>query len=267
LRALAICSPSSPEEVLAVVPSNRSAEDVCEILGGDGARLRSDLVGDLNQVGGSAGAYGCFVEVGPWFLKASLRRRYSGFQEALAAELASEQLRQRLGVYSEERIWFLSRGSDERFWACSLTPVLAILRGRLNREKGVEPWNLYLEAVGMTYAVARDWSLWLDCNPNNFGQAGERLFYVDDDLTRGGANVILQVLVRLREYSAVDLEIRLDFLERFADLTREAAASLSEVKGPVADLGNEILWPAEPELRRTLISLRRDLRTTRRSRR
>lgn len=257
--------PAAPEQVVAVLPADSGAALLTRLARGS-SRERADLVGDLNRIGGSGGQFGRFVELGSNFLKANVRRRFPSLDLALAAEAAAEELRAELGIYHPERLWFVSRGADDQFWVCSLTPRLPLLRERFNQRLDRSSWLMYLAALRGAFELALEREVVLDCNPNNFGESGGRLFYVDDDLVRNaaGASLTLQALLRLREYPQARPEDRAEFVHALCQLCSEYGRSPKLGAGILADLGNELLWPAEAPLRDRLSRLTAALGSTRR---
>lgn len=252
--------PGDAHDLVSVLPEHVPGSAILARLASDRCRVRDDLVGSDNRAGGSGGQLGIFIELGSEFLKTSITRGYPTADVALECEWNDELLRQRLGIYHPGRVWFLSRGADAQFWACSLTPSLPSLRQRFNaRPAGPdrETWELYLRAFRMSFELAQTESILLDCNPNNFGMAGDRLYYVDDDLAVANGRMPFghQALLRLREYEHNDLQLRLDFLKGFADLVDEFRNHQRLRDGLLGDLAEKITWPREPALRDALEGL------------
>ncbi|MFN7962281.1 MAG: hypothetical protein U0002_13515 [Thermoanaerobaculia bacterium] len=242
-------APGGPGDVVAWLPEQLALERLLARLAGGEARLRPDLVGDVGQAGGSGGQYGRFVELGAEFLKSSTRRRFATADEAIASDQQAERLRSSLGIYHPARAWFVSRGSDEAFWVCSLTPRLEVLRERFHSGQALA-WQRYLEAIELCFKVGVESGLWLDCNPNNFGELAGGLYYLDDDLSFGSATTLaLQALLRLREHATADLALREGFLRSFSELALAYAQHPPVRQALYRDLTNEVLWPREAELR------------------
>lgn len=240
---------------MAIAPEQVRAEDLLERLASGPRRTRDDLSGASNRSGGSGGSLGCFLELGSEFLKTTSHRRYTSPELGLECEWDDEMLRRRLGVYHPERVWFLSLGGDSAFWACSLTPVLAVLRDLFNEhpadELGVEPWDRYLDAFRMTFALAQRERVLIDCNPNNFGISQGRLYYVDDDFAAGSGRIPFghQALLRLHEYAGSPMGHRAHFLNGFSKLVEEYQEDEVFRRDLLEDLQQEITWPREQELR------------------
>ena len=237
-----------------MLPENVPVNGLLTRLASDKCRVRDDLVGSENRAGGSGGQNGIFVELGREFLKTSIASGYPTADVALECEWNSELLRQRLGIYHPGRVWFLSRGADARFWACSLTPTLESLRQRFNAGSAgpdADAWNLYLRAFRMSFELVRAESVLLDCNPNNFGVVGQRLYYIDDDLAveTGRAPFGQQALLRLREYPENDTQLKADFLKGFVEIVEEYQDLEGLRNALLGDLDEEITWPREHELR------------------
>lgn len=253
--------PEGQRDLIAFLPDTARETAILARLAADSCRARPDLAGSTNRDGGSGGGLGVFLELGSEFLKTASYRRYTSAELALECEWNDELLRQRLGIYHPGRTWFLSRGADGAFWACSLTPRLPVLRERFNArpEEGPdrEAWDLYLQAFRMTFELVRSESLLLDCNPNNFGLGTDRLYYVDDDLADRSGRIPFghQALLRLREYESGDLALRAHFLKRFSDLAEEYLDDDRLRQELLEDLEQEITWPPEPELQAILKSL------------
>lgn len=250
--------------MVSVLPATRAPSSLLEILQRGPLRVREDLVGSRNREGGSGGALGIFAECGGWFLKASRDRRYPDAASAIEREWSDELRRQQLGIYHPQRIWFLTLGADAGFWACSLTPILPIVRARLEESRAGsdrEGWDLYLEAFRMTFELARREGLLLDCNPNNFGVGTDRLYYIDDDIASRSGRMPFghQLLLRLREYEGSDPTARLDFVHAFAALVHEYRDDEPLRTGLRDDLEPRITWPREAELRESLEQLLRSL--------
>ncbi len=241
--------------MVAIEPPGALVEGLLRRLARGSFAERSDLTGGSNLAGGSASAFGRFVELESEFLKASTRRRYAELGEALAAELAAEGRRRRLGIYHPERVWFLSRGTDGWLWAGSLTPRLPMLREDFNRPGGPQgrTWSLYLEALELSLSLAEREGVFLDWNPSNFALEGGRLFYVDDDLLGGRAPALaVQALLRLREYAESDLAGRLAFVEGLAATLQRRSREQLRAWGWARDLRADVLWPREEALSTSL---------------
>lgn len=267
LRQLVPFAPARAEHLAAIVPSEVSAESVLGRLASGEPRLRAELTGDLNRVGGSGGQFGRFVDLGREFLKARTSRRYPDLASALADDGAQETIRTSLGIYHPERVWFVSRDDNGEFWACSLTPKLELLRERFNRSPDEKAWDAFLAAIRGTLELGARRGLWLDCNPNNFGLEAESLYYIDDDLLTSSSTTIgMQALLRLREYGNASVATRLAFLAGFAEIVLPYAQRPEIGAGLVADLGNRLFWPREAELQDFLIALQRRLQSTRKRR-
>ena len=256
--------PATREHVVGVVPYHVPPDDVLSILGAAELGLRTDLVGGSNRTGGSAGALGRFAEIGGWFFKTSAHRCFEQQSRALRDELAREELRQGLGIYSPARIWFASLGTDARVWCCSLTPTLPVLRDVWNAtspEADLTCWQLYLAAFEVSFECAATGAILLDCNPNNFALDGEKLRYIDDDLGVDGGRAPFghQALLRLREYESSPLPSRQTFLDGFAALVRRYRHVRPLAESLLGDLEPETTWPREPALRAVLVELVRDL--------
>lgn len=246
--------PGGEQDVVALLPAGTRSDALLTRLATDVWRARQDLAGTDNLQGGSGGALGVFLELGSEFLKTSAHRRYPTAETALECEWDRELLREQLGIYHPGRTWFLSRGADAAFWACSLTPTLPLLRDRFNQPDARcvdEAWILYLEAFRMSFDLACRQSVLLDCNPNNFGIAGDRLYYVDDDVATRNGRVPFghQALLRLREYEHTDVRGRARFLEGFAGLVEHFADDERLRLELIEDLEPTLSWPREPELR------------------
>lgn len=242
------------------MPEGVPEELVLARLKAETCTARHDLVGSGNRDGGSGGQFGYFLEFDREFFKTALDRRYESAELALECERDEELLRQRLGIYHPERVWFLARGADGGFWACSITPIVRSLRERFNAgQHGPDrvSWELYLDAFRMTFELARRESVLLDCNPNNFGWDERRLYYLDDDLAHGSARMPLghQALLRLREYEHGELSFRVEFLKRFSLLAEEYLADEHLRVILLEDLEPRTTWPREPELRTLLEDL------------
>jgi len=240
-----------------VLPRSVGGEALLDWLARGPFEPRPDLVGTANLGGGSAGQHGAFLEVGDVFVKASASRRYPRPDVAIECEWRDEVLRQELGIYHPDRVWFLSRGADQAFWACSVTPILPVLRERLNSEPGgpsEASWSLYLATLRLALELAQKEDVLLDCNPNNFGLAGERIFYIDDDIASRSGRMPFghQVLLRLQEYAHGRLEARLAFLDGFRRLIQEVVTEDRLRRQLLEDLEPGITWPGEPELRALL---------------
>ncbi len=249
--------PRSQVDIIAVLPRG-SELSLIKRLGAAAPRDRSDLRSSTNIDGGSGGNYGVFAEIGEEFLKASLQKRFLSPQEA-EGELVEEFERLDLGIYHPLRSWFLSRGRDGAYWACSLTPKLPILRDLFNRADGsrYRVWELYLKALRMAFRVAARSGRVLDCNPNNFGVQGNRLFYVDDESfgAKGKGALGIQALLRLREYPGDPIQAREAFLDGLATSIEEYPPAVVARWGLDADLENRILWPKERVLQQHLLRL------------
>lgn len=258
--------PARAGQIVSTLPRGLSAAGVLARLRGGPLRARDELVGSANRAGGSGGRSGRFLEIGEWFLKASLQRRYPDPQTALECEGNAELERQGSALYHPLRAWFLSHGADGAFWACSLTPTLPTLRERLNGAPGDGPdgegWELYLDAFRLTFEALRRHALLLDCNPNNFGIGSDRLYYVDDDLVPRPGRIPFghQLLLRLREYEGSPLPDRLRFVRRFGEVAEAYADDAELLSWLLQDLEPRITWPEAPELRDALEALLRRLR-------
>jgi len=217
--------------------------------------------------GGSGGELGRFLEIGSWFLKTSLDRSFERLDQAMSQEMEQERIRRRLRIYQAERLWFLSRGTDGRIWACSLTPRLLTLRELFNQTGGDDQcWKLFLKALSWTLELLERWNVVLDCNPNNFGIGEQRLYYLDDDLMSPCGHVawVTQALLRLREYPRAAPELRRAFVLGIRDLLQEHPSEKLKQWGLIDDLDHRELWPPEPEIRQILENLLNQLRSTRR---
>jgi hypothetical protein len=255
--------PGTVDDVLVIEP----AVDPRRVLGWLAAspvRERSELAGEGNRSGGSGGALGSFLEVGRHFLKTRRTARFETLERALAVELPRERQRRATGVYSPQRIWFVSRGADGACWACSLAPTVPVLRDRFEAGAGPEAWQGYAQAIRLTLQLAAEQRIWLDCNPNNFGFEDDALYYLDDDLPAMGATTaVFQALLRLREYPAAAPADRLGFVEEVV------ALALAHLEAPglraalARDLAQPLLWPADPALRRPLAQLLAAVESTR----
>jgi len=260
--------PAERRDLVAWLPASTEPSHLLGRLAASTSRARLDLVGAANREGGSGGQLGIFVELDDEFLKTGVRHRHESPAFALARERSLEELRQSLGIYHPDRVWFVSNGTDGAAWACSVTPILPVVRERLNAGGSEGPdraaWELYLEAFRMSFEVAQSEGVLLDCNPNNFGVGASRLHYLDDDLALGGRMPFgHQVLVRLLEYKTGRLAERVHFLEEFA-LLMERYASNSHLRALVRDdLESRVSWPREPELREHLERLLARLERTR----
>ncbi len=265
LRELSGFTPATAEDVLAVEPTGAGAGVVLERLAALPVRERRELVGSQNQEGGSGSPYGRFFEVGAGFLKARYTRRYPNLAAAQVADGATERLRQELGIYHPQRLWFVSRDPDGWCWACSWTPTLPLLRQRFATRADRGAWDLYLQAIRGTLELGVARGLWLDCNPNNYGIASDGVVYLDDDLAISGqrATVGLQALLRLREYSSAAMEDRQAFLAGFAELALELGRAPAVRASLLEDISQQLLWPREPELREQLSAFARRLASTR----
>lgn len=265
LRELLVFAPGRLEDVELVLPAEATALAVLARLTGGEPKVRGDLVGGSNQQGGSGGQFGRFVSVGREFVKAHTKRRFSGSSGDFEREIESERLRLRLGVYHPERVWFASRGSDGWLWVCSVTPELPVLRERFQRSLDRGCWQRYLVALESALELGCSHGVWLDCNPNNFGEVGGELFYIDDDLglQAGGTSPMLQALLRLREYPQAAIEDRLEFLGGLVAAVLSERRPANLVRDLLRDLDHEVLWPREEVLRNPLFELRRRLTSTR----
>jgi hypothetical protein len=258
--------PTGGKDIVEVLDNEVQTDDLLERLAAQQATPRDDLMGGANVAGGSGGQLGRFVELDDEFLKTSLGCRYETLAEALEKDAANEPVRRYLGIYHPQRVWFLSRGADDAFWACSLTPRLETVRERLNRAPSVQSsWDLYLDAFAMTFALARRHNALLDCNPNNFGLDQERLFYIDDDITTASSTAAFatQALLRLREYPQVSLDVRRHFLAGFVGLCEKYTRQELRTWGMLDDLETGIQWPRESELQAILTALKTRLLSTR----
>lgn len=253
--------PDSERHFVAIAPEEIPAEELLAWLSSIPCRVRADLSGGSNRDGGSGGGLGSFLELGHEFLKTTRHRRYTTPELGLECEWDDEMLRRRLGIYPPGRVWFLAQGADSAFWACSLTPKVAILRDAFNEAPPSAPtrnaWEQYIEAFRMTFTLASSEDVLLDCNPNNFGISDGRLYYVDDDLAKGCGRMPFghQALLRLREYADSPLVDRVDFLSSFARLADEFAKNEMLRNGLLEDFQQPVAWPDEPELRTILDGL------------
>jgi hypothetical protein len=255
--------PGAVEDLLTIEPAVDPGSILARIAASP-VRARADLAGEGNRSGGSGGALGSFLEVGRHFLKTRRTARFDTLEQALALELPREHQRRATGVYAPARTWFVSRGADGAFWACSLTPTLPVLRERFEAGAGSEAWRGYVQAVRMTLRLAAEQRIWLDCNPNNFGFEGDALYYLDDDLPAMGATTaVFQALLRLREYPAAARADRLAFVEEVAALALEHAEAPGLRTALVRDLAQPLLWPADAALRRPLAHLLAAVESTR----
>ena len=251
--------PWKSDRILEVLPKEVTSEEVFQLLAQTPSRERRDLIGAANIHGGSAGGTGRFFEVGDRFLKTGLSRRYPSAESCLGAEGEAEQLRRALAIYHPARIWFLSRGRDGAFWACSLTPRLTILRQEFNRGyASVAPWALFLRGVEMALEATERAGIVLDCNPNNFGHDGEELYYLDDDL-RSPPALLTQVLLRLREYPTAPAAVRTGFLAEFCARVCRYPLPVLDRLGLRADLETRLCWPRSAALQGCLEGLRERL--------
>jgi len=264
LRARHPYIPGSERDVLRIVPDSVTPRDLIARLTSGPLDPRSDLTGGLNRAGGSAGQLGAFAEIGAWFFKTSMDRRFAPGAPALGAEAERERLRRSLHIYPPERVWFVSQGADGALWCCSLTPTLPVLRDAFNAPDAAAQgrcWSLYLDGFRTSFDLAAGRGLFLDCNPNNFVVAPSGLYYVDDDLGTGPGRAPFghQALLRLREYEESPLEHRKAFLEGFAALVNQYREARPLQASLLGDLQPETTWPRDPELRRILAELVADL--------
>lgn len=255
-----------------VVPSSGARELLARCAAGT-PRVRHELRASANRRGGSGGDLGRFVEIGPWFVKASLARRWESRAPEVAwrAEIETERLRQSLRVFPRERVWAIVRGRDGARWAVSVTRRRPTLRALFEDDPSdPRPWRLYSRALALAFETASARRVMLDCNPNNFGLESalvpaalepvptsdplDGLVYLDDDipLAVGPLAFGVQALLRLREYSRAFLGVRLRFVEELVALLERQEASRLLAWGVIADLETDLLLPREPELRRPL---------------
>ena len=265
--------PAKADDVLLLIPTCVPITTLLHRLVAVAPRHRADLQGSANAVGGSGGQFGRLAEIGGRFLKTCLDRSYDHLGTEAHKELERERLRRRLRIYPPERLWFLSRGKDDRIWACSLTPTLPTLRQAFNRqiqesqEAGDSCWRLFLRSLRWTLSILEKHDVVLDCNPNNFGITPDRLFYLDDDLLDPCGQVpwVTQALLRLREYPQAPMPHRRFFVKSVCELLEELPKARREQWGLLDDLDQPALWPQETELAHRLNETLCRLRYTRRS--
>lgn len=206
--------------------------------------------------GGSGGQAGFFLEIGSYFVKASLARRFASQALAYESERPLEELRQSLGIYHPSRIWFLCRGVDEAIWAVSVTRKLSTLREQFNGASGAtvdSVWRRYLDGFRLTLDLGRQANVLLDCNPNNFGVEGDRLWYVDDELMGERSTLLgLQALLRLREYEDHDHQFRHRFLVDFLDLVSGCSAAERRRWGLTHEAMGDLVGLRDAKLQETL---------------
>ena len=258
--------PGIADDVALLIPTQVPVGALLSRLVASEPEPRVDLQGSINLEGGSAGRLGRFVEIGPWFFKTSLDRAFADMGEATDREQERERFRRRLRIYPPERLWFLCHGQDRKIWACSLTPRLLTLRELFNQTGGDRQcWRLFLRALAWTLEILERWNVILDCNPNNFGVAQDRLYYLDDDLMPECGHVawMTQALLRLREYPEANPRHRRRFVLGLLDLVQRYDRRSLDRWGLAEDLDNPRLWPVEPELSGMLSDLLLRLRYTR----